>query len=152
LASPGPADPEEIARRTGVRRARNVFRFPTLIRKRSWTWIRQRVFPGRGAEEEPVLFALPDVACFNLLSVEHRPGWAPQSVPLELTGPHLFPERGPHAIPSAPLEDRFGPRSGRFLEAGRRLGARKNGAQRRWQALPFGLSGLAVEVDSLAGG
>jgi len=44
--------------------------------------------------------------------------------PLELTGATtFFQSRGPHAIPSAPLEERFGRDLAGFLEAGRRLGA-----------------------------
>jgi hypothetical protein len=57
----------------------------------------------------------------------------------------FFQKSGPHALPSAPLEERFGRDLASFLEAGRRLGAenRANGdAALALQVFP----GLIVEV------
>jgi hypothetical protein len=122
------ADPEDIARRTGVRRQQNSFRFPFFNQEAVLDLEQQRVFRAAAPEEEPG-FRLCLISLLYLLFVDATKLGPPCS-PLELTGATtFFQSRGPHAIPSAPLEERFGRDLAGFLETGRRLGAesRANG-------------------------
>jgi hypothetical protein len=116
------ADPEDIFRRTGVRRHQNVFRFSCFNQEAVADLDQKRVFRDAAPEEEPG-FRRCLVALLYLLWIDTAQLGSPIS-PLELTGATtFFQSRGPHAIPSAPLEDRFGRDLAGFLEAGRRLGA-----------------------------
>jgi hypothetical protein len=116
------ADPEDIVRRTGVRRHRNVFRFAFFNQEAVVDLDRQRVFQAAAREEEPG-FRLCLITLLYLLLVDTT-GLGPPVSPLELTGATtFFQSRGPHAIPSAPLEARFGRDLAGFLAVGRRLGA-----------------------------
>ncbi|MFA4901768.1 MAG: DUF3786 domain-containing protein [Desulfobaccales bacterium] len=138
------ADPEDILRRTGVRRQKNVLRFSFFNQEAVVDLDQKRVFRTATPEEEPG-FRRCLVTLLFLLLVDTA-GLGPPSSPMELTGATtFFQSRGPHAIPSAPLEERFGRDLSGFLEAGRRLGGeprdRGDGA--------FALSvypGLSVEV------
>ena len=105
---------------------------------------RQRVFRAAAPEEEPG-FRLCLITVLYLLSVDTA-GLGPPVSPLELTGATtFFQSRGPHAIPSAPLEDRFGRDLAGFLEVGRRLGAETRASGDG--ALAFQVyPGLTVEV------
>ena len=139
-----PGRPEEIFRRTGVRRHENVFRFPFFNQEAVVDVDRQRVFRAGAPEEEPG-FRLCLITVFYLLFVDTA-GLGPPVSPLELTGATtFFQSRGPHAIPSAPLEDRFGRDLAGFLEAGRRLGAERRASGDGALAFPV-YPGLAVEV------
>jgi hypothetical protein len=116
------ADPEDIFRRTGVRRQQNAFRFSFFNQEAVADLDQKRVFRTAAPEEEPG-FRRCLVSLLYLLLIDTAELGAPIS-PLELTGATTFFQgRGPHAIPSAPLEDRFGWDLAGFLEAGRLLGA-----------------------------
>ncbi|MCJ7819283.1 MAG: DUF3786 domain-containing protein, partial [Syntrophales bacterium] len=105
---------------------------------------RQRVFRAAAPEEEPG-FRLCLITVLYLLSVDTA-GLGPPVSPLELPGATLFfQSRGPHAIPSAPLEDRFGRDLAGFLEVGRRLGAERRAKGDGALAFPV-YPGLSVEV------
>jgi hypothetical protein len=115
------ADPEEIVRRTGVHRQQNAFRFSYFNQEAVADLGQKRVFRAATPEEEPG-FRRCLVTLLFLLLVDTA-GLGPPVSPLELTGATtFFQSRGPHAIPSAPLEERFGRDLSGFLEAGRRLG------------------------------
>ena len=116
------ADPEGIFRRTGVRRHQNVFPFPYFHQEAVVDLDQHRVFRAGAREEEPG-FRLCLITLLYLLLVDTAKLGMPVS-PLELIGATtFFQSRGPHAIPSAPLEERFGRDPAGFLEVGRRLGA-----------------------------
>lgn len=118
------ADQGDIARRTGVRRHQNVFRLPYFNQEAVVDLDQQRVFRAAAPEEEPG-FRLCLMSLLYLLSVDTTALGPPLS-PLELPGATtFFQSRGPHAIPSAPLEERFGRGPTRFLEVGRLLGAER---------------------------
>ncbi|MFI5330228.1 MAG: DUF3786 domain-containing protein [Desulfobaccales bacterium] len=138
------ADPEDVARRTGIRRHRNVFRFPFFNQDAVVDLDQQRVFRAAALAEEPG-FRLCLISLLYLLYVDTAALGPPLS-PLELPGATtFFQSRGPHAIPSAPLEERFGRDLTGFFQAGARLGAEKltsgDGAL-AFQVFP----GLPVEV------
>jgi hypothetical protein len=138
------ADPEDIVRRTGVRRHGNDLHFPYFNQEVVADLDRQRVFRAATPDEEPG-FRLCLITVLYLLFVDTA-GLGPPVSPLELTGgTTFFQSRGPHAIPSAPLEDRFGRDLAGFLEAGRRLGAERRSSGDG--ALAFQVyPGLSVEV------
>ncbi len=138
------ADHEDIARRTGVRRRQNVFRFPYFNQEAVVDLDQQRVFRAAAAAEEPG-FRLCLITLLYLLFVDTRELGPPLS-PLELPGATtFFQSRGPHAIPSAPLAERFGRALPRFLEVGHLLGAERCASGDG--ALSFRVfPGLSVEV------
>jgi Domain of unknown function (DUF3786) len=138
------ADQEDIARRTGIRRHQDVFRFPFFNQEAVADLNRQRVFRVAAPEEEPG-FRLCLVTLLYLLYVDTAKLGAPIS-PLELPGATtFFQSRGPHAIPSAPLEERFGRDLSGFLRVGRLLGAERRASSDAAMAFqPF--PGLTVEV------
>ena len=120
----GAADPEDIARRTGIRREQNVFRFPFFNQEAVVDLAQPRVFRAAAPEEEPG-FRLCLISLFYLLNVDTAALGPPLS-PLELPGATtFFQKRGPHALPSAPLEERFGRDLAGFFQVGARLGAAK---------------------------
>ena len=90
-------------------------------------------------------FRLCLTALLYLARVDPEALGAPIS-PLELTGgTAFFTERGPHALPRAPLEKRFGDDPEGFLLAGNRLEAKRvqaGDAALQFQVFP----GLAVEI------
>ncbi|MFZ5450780.1 MAG: DUF3786 domain-containing protein [Thermodesulfobacteriota bacterium] len=138
------ADPEDVFRRTGVRCDARVFRVPYFNRELVVDQGEQRVFLADAAKEEPG-FRRCLITLLYLLLMDTAALGPPLS-PLELPGATMFfQKRGPHAIPSAPLEKRFGHDLDAFWEVGRRLGAesRANGdAALAFRVLP----GLTVEV------
>jgi len=116
------ADPEDIARRLGLRRRREVFRVPYFNRELVVDPDRRLLFLPEAPDEEPGFRR----CLITLLYLLHLDAGAlgPPVSPLELTGATtFFQTRGPHAIPSAPLEERFGRDLAGFLATGRRLGA-----------------------------
>lgn len=118
------ADPEDIFRRTGVRRNQEIFRVPYFNRELVVDLERQHIFPADAPEEEPGFRRCLTTMLYLLLMDTSKLG-APLS-PLELPGATMFFQKsGPHAVPSAPLEDRFGRDLNAFLEVGRRLGAER---------------------------
>ena len=138
------ADPEDIAHRTGVRRQQNIFRFSCFNQEAVADLDQKRVFRSAAPEEEPG-FRRCLVTLLYLLLVDTAHLGPPVS-PMELTGATIFfQSRGPHAIPSAPLEERFGRDLAGFLEAGRRLGGEPRDRGDGAFALPV-YPGLSVEV------
>jgi hypothetical protein len=130
------ADQEDIARRTGIRRLRNVFRFPYFNQEAVVDLEQQRVFRAAASEEEPG-FRLCLISLLYLLYVDTAELGPPLS-PLELPGATtFFQSRGPHAIPSAPLVERFGRDLAGFFQVGALLGAERR---------PSGDGSLAFQV------
>jgi hypothetical protein len=120
----GRADQEDIARRTGIRRLQNVFRFPFLNQEAVVDLEQKRVFRAAAPQEEPG-FRLCLISLLYLLHVDTAALGPPLS-PLELPGATtFFQSRGPHAIPSAPLVERFGRDLAGFFQVGARLGAER---------------------------
>jgi len=130
------ADPEDIARRTGVRRSRNVFRFPFFNQEAVVDLDQQRVFRAAAPEQEPG-FRLCLISLLYLLYVDTAELGPPLS-PLELPGATtFFQSRGPHAIPRVPLEERFSRDLAGFFQVGALLGATRR---------PSGDGALAFQV------
>ena len=138
------ADPSDIARRTGIHRQDNLFRFPFFNQAAVLDLAQQRVYRAAAPDEEPG-FRLCLISLLYLLKVDTAALGPPLS-PLELPGATMFfQKRGPHALPSASLEERFGRDLPGFFRVGDRLGAarRESGdAALAFQVFP----GLTVEV------
>lgn len=138
------ADPEDIRRRTGVRRDRQVFRVPYFNRELVADLEEQRIFLADAPDAEPG-FRRCLTTLLYLLFIDTAALGPPLS-PLELPGATMFFQKsGPHALPAAPLEDRFGRDPAGFSETGRRLGAEsrdKGDLALAFQVFP----GLTVEV------
>jgi hypothetical protein len=118
------ADPEDLLRRTGVRRHQNVFHVHYFNRELIVDPERRRIFLADAPDEEPG-FRRCLTTLLYLLFIDTT-ALGPPISPLELPGATMFFQNsGPHALPSAPLEDRFGRDLASFWEAGRRLGAEK---------------------------
>ena len=138
------ADPEDILRRTGVRRHQQVLHVPYFNRELVADLDRRRIFLADAPAEEPG-FRRCLITLMYLLLMDTAALGPPVS-PLELPGATLFFQKsGPHALPSAPLEERFGRDLVAFLEVGRRLGAENRASGDG--ALAFRVfPGLTVEV------
>lgn len=138
------ADPEDILRRTGVRRDRKVFQVPYFSRELTVDPDQRLISLADAPAAEPG-FRRCLVTLLYLLFIDTSRLGPPLS-PLELPGATMFFQKsGPHALPSAPLEDRFGGDRAGFLETGRRLGAEnrdKGDLALAFQVFP----GLTVEV------
>jgi hypothetical protein len=138
------ADPEDVRRRTGVRRHQQVFQVPYFNRELVVDLEGRRIFLADAPEAEPG-FRRCLVTLLYLLLMDTA-ALGPPISPLELPGATMFFQKsGPHALPSPPLEDRFGRDLAAFLEVGRGLGAenRANGdGALAFQVFP----GLIVEV------
>jgi hypothetical protein len=116
------ADPEDLRGRTGIGRQGQVFRFPCCHRETVVDLDKRRVYFAADPEAEPG-FRLCLISLLYLLQVDTRELGPPIS-PLELAGATtFFQNQGPHAVPRAPLEERFGRDLAGFLAAGQRLGA-----------------------------
>lgn len=137
-------DPEEIARRTGIRRCQDFFRLPFFNQEAVVDLAQERVFRAAAPAEEPG-FRFCLITLLYLLFVDTAALGPPRS-PLELPGAtFFFQSRGPHAIPRAPLEERFGRDLTGFLRAGSLLGAESRADGDGALALQV-LPGLTVEV------
>lgn len=130
------ADIEAICRRTGAFLRDGLVCLPFFNRE-------LRLDPAHGQVEAPAPDAPePDfltcmTAVLYLLKVDPST-LGGQVSPMELTGAStFFQARGPHALPTAPLERKFGSDLPAFREAGRRLGSRH---------LQAGDAALALEV------
>ena len=138
------ADPADIGRRTGAVLEHGVWRLPFLNRE---LWVdldRESVRGSDATDSEPDFLTCLTVILY-LLRVDPSVLGPPVS-PMELTGAStFFQARGPHALPTAPLERTFGAEPAAFLEAGRRLGAQKRPAGDAALALRV-YPGLTVEV------
>jgi len=138
------ADPEDICRRTGVRCHQPVFHVPYFNRELMADPEQRRIFLADAPAEEPG-FRRCLITLLYLLLIDTTALGPPVS-PLELPGATMFFQKsGPHALPSAPLEERFGRDLTGFLAAGRRLGAENRASgdlSLAFQVFP----GLTVEV------
>ncbi len=116
------ADPQDILRRTGVRRQQQVFRVPYFNRELVVD-LEQRYLsladrPGAEPGFRRCLITLMYLLLMDTAAL------GPPISPLELPGATMFfQKRGPHALPNAPMEARFGRDLAGFLQTGRRLGA-----------------------------
>ncbi len=113
--------PGEVSRRSGAVYQEGLYRLPFLNRILF-------INPGarrlriEGAEAEAPGFRLCLTALLYLSRVDPA-GLGPLRSPKELTGgATFFMNRGPHALPAAPLEERFGHDLPGFLAAGQALG------------------------------
>ncbi len=138
------ADPSAISRRTGVAFEKATFHVPFLNRELRLDLDRMRLWVSGPEEAEPD-FLTCMTAILYLLRIDPLVLGAPVS-PMELTGAStFFQARGPHALPTAPLERKFGSHLPAFLDAGQRLGAEKREAGDAALALRV-FPGLTVEV------
>lgn len=138
------ADPADVRRRTGVALENAVFRLPFLNRELCLDPGQERLWVP-GAEETEPDFLTCMTAILYLLRVDSAVLGNPVS-PMELMGAStFFQARGPHALPTAPLERKFGSHLPDFLEAGQRLGAEQRQAGDAALALKI-FPGLTVEV------
>ena len=142
--------PGDVARRTGVAFKKGRYRLPFLNRKLiidpAGHWLEVE---GAGGPEPD--FRLCLTALLYLTRVDTG-ALGTLISPLELTGgTAFFTERGPHALPRAPLEKRFGDDLEGFLLAGNRLGAKRCSGRRRRSAIP-GISRVGSGDHPLAGG
>ena len=113
--------PADVARRTGASFAEGIFRLPFLNRVLDLDPVR-RTIQVEGPPRE-LSFRVCLTALLFLCRVDPA-ALGPLVSPLELTGgATFFPKRGPHAVPSEPLEERFGNDLTGFLQAGASLGA-----------------------------
>jgi hypothetical protein len=116
------ADPEDIRRRTGVKHHQNAFHVPYFNRELVVDPEQRHIFLADAPAEEPG-FRRCLITLLYLLLIDTG-ALGPPISPLELPGATMFFQKsGPHALPSAPLEERFGRDLASFLEVGRRLGA-----------------------------
>jgi hypothetical protein len=116
------ADPEDILRRTGVRRNGKVWQVPYFNRELVADLDQRRIYLADAPQDEPGFRRCLTTLLYLLLVDTAALG--PAVSPLELPGATMFFQKsGPHAIPSAPLEERFGRDLAGFLEVGRLLGA-----------------------------
>lgn len=137
------APPAEVIRRTGVTWQEGLFRLSFLEKKLEVDPVRRQVrIPGetRSPDFRLCLSVLLYLARVNVWELG-----APVS-PLELPGgATFFQERGPHALPHAPLEERFGDDPDSFLAAGLALGGEIRPAGDVALAFPV-FPGITVEV------
>ena len=138
------ADPVEIHRRTGIALENGTCRLPFLNRELSLDLNQNRIWV-TGSEDTDPGFRACLTAVLYLLRVDPAALGAPVS-PMELTGASTFIQaRGPHSLPTEPLETTFGSQLPAFLEAGRRLGATERQEGDAALALTV-YPGLTVEV------
>lgn len=135
--------PAEVARRTGAALSAGIFRLPFFNRMIDIDPV-QRTIQVEGVSRD-LSFRICLTALLFLCRVDPA-ALGPLVSPLELTGgATFFPERGPHAVPNAPLEEHFGDDLPGFLRAGESLGAQPRAAGDA--ALAFQIfPGLTVEV------
>ncbi len=136
--------PAEVTRRTGAAWAEGAYRLSFLNRVIEID-LTKRTIQMEGCESRDPGFRL----CLTSLLYLSRVNPAllgPLVSPLELTGGSaFFMERGPHALPHAPLEERFGSDLPGFLNAGELLAAEPRAAGDATLAFQV-YPGLTVEV------
>jgi hypothetical protein len=141
LAQLSPAD---VTRRTGAAFAAGAYRLPFLNRVLT-IHLETHTLRAAGPGSRDPDFRLCLTTLLYLARVDPA-ALGPLVSPLELTGgPGFFTAVGPHAIPRAPLEERFGQDLPGFLQAGALLGAQPQTAGDAALALPL-FPGLTVEV------
>jgi hypothetical protein len=130
------ADMEAICRRTGALLREGLLYLPFLNRELRLDIVRKQIEDLEAGNREPD-FLTCMTALLYLLKIDPAILGGPVS-PMELTGAStFFQARGPHALPTAPLERTFGSDLPAFREAGRRLAAHPRQA---------GDAALALEV------
>jgi hypothetical protein len=136
--------PAEVTRRTGAAWVEGSYRLSFLNRVITID-LAKRTVQTKGFESRDPGFRLCLTALLYLSRVDPA-SLGPLVSPLELTGgATFFMDRGPHALPNAPLEERFGSDLPGFLNAGEFLGGERRAAGDA--ALAFQVfPGLTVEV------
>jgi hypothetical protein len=114
------ANPAEVALRTGVPYVQGKYLLPFLNRQ-LWVDPIQRQILGREQSPEEPEFQLCLTALLFLLNVDARQLPSRQVSPREYKGGVVF-FRGPHALPTARLEESLGSRPKLFLNIGLKLG------------------------------
>ncbi len=116
------ADMQDICRRTGALLRDGRVYLPFLNRELRLDPVHRQVEGTEGGAPEPD-FLTCMTALLYLLKIDPAILGGPVS-PMELTGATtFFQARGPHALPTQPLERTFGSDLPAFLAAGGRLGA-----------------------------
>jgi hypothetical protein len=130
------ADPGAVCRRTGVHWRDGAYLVPSFNRELVVEPGARRIFLADAPAAEPGFRRCLTVLLY-LLQVDPA-GLGPPVSPLELPGATLFfQQSGPHALPRAPLEERFGRDPAALMDAARRLGG---------EALPLGDAAFAFQV------
>ena len=114
------ANPVEVERRTGVRYEQGKYLLPFLNRT-LLVYPDQRQILGHGKSPEEPEFQLCLTALLFLLNVDANQLPSRQVSPKEYKGGVLF-FQGPHALPTARLEESLGSQPELFLRVGRNLG------------------------------
>lgn len=136
--------PAEVTRRTGAAWAEGAYRLSFLNRVIEID-LTKRTIQMEGFESRDPGFRLCLTSLLYLSRVNPA-SLGPLVSPLELTGGSaFFMERGPHALPHAPLEERFGSDLPGFLNAGELLAAEPRAAGDATLAFQV-YPGLTVEV------
>jgi hypothetical protein len=119
------ANPAEVARRTGAGYQKGVYTLPFLNRELT---VRpaQRLVQVHGQSGEEPEFQLCLTMLLFLLKVDAVQLPSRQVSPKEYKGGVVF-FQGPHALPTARLEERFGSNRELFLSAGHSLGGEEVG-------------------------
>jgi len=116
------ADPEEVTQRTGATFARGNYHLSYFSWRLTVKPHQRHISLAEGQAREAE-FQLCLVALLYLLKVDPHLLGATQVSPKEFKGGTTF-FQGPHALPVARLEERFGEDRAGFLEAAGRLGGR----------------------------
>jgi hypothetical protein len=113
--------PAEVTRRTGAVWQKGVYRLPFLNRELEVDPAARQVrLMGENIRSPDFRLCLTVLLYLNRVHLEEL---GPPISPLELPGGStFFMERGPHALPHAPLVERFGEDPDSFLAAGLALG------------------------------
>lgn len=118
------ADPQEVSRRVPITKVEDGYRLPYFCWTLEVTPARRQgrllELPERELEFQTCLIALAYLLQLDVAALEA----APQVSPKAYKGGVTF-FQGPHALPTARLEERFGSDREGFLAAGRLLGGRE---------------------------
>jgi hypothetical protein len=114
------ADPAEVECRTGAPYQAGAYTLPFLNRKLT-VHPAQRLVQIHGESQEELEFQLCLTALLFLLKVDAAQLPSRQVSPKEYKGGVVF-FQGPHALPTARLEEKFGSNQELFLSVGRSLG------------------------------
>lgn len=136
-------NPQEITRRTGATCQDGTYRLSFLNRQLIIEPAQRRLVIGGEEEREPG-FQLCLVALLFLLRIAPPCLQERQVSPREFKGGTTF-FQGPHALPAAGLEERFGQDVPGFLESGQRIGGQPQEAGDAALTLPV-FPGLPVGV------
>lgn len=137
------ANPAEVRRRTGATYQDGAYVLPFLNRDLLVYSTQRRALVRGQANEEPE-FQLCLTALLYLLKVEAAQLPSRQVSPKEYRGGVVF-FQGPHALPTARLEERFGNDRELFLKIGRSLGGAEGGQGDAAVVLPA-YPNLTIEV------